>query len=56
MIEVSVYRNRVDWNANKPAMRERVDLNESISFPFDEIRKSLKILFGKESVIEIVSM
>ena len=56
MIEVSVYKCMADWNANKRCLCQRVELNDSISFPFDEIRKSLKVLFGSASVIEITLM
>lgn len=56
MIEVSVYRCTSDWNNNNRCMCQRVEYSDSISFPFDEIRKSLKVLFGKDCIIGIVLM
>lgn len=56
MIEVAVFKTMSDWNKNQRCMCQRVEYNDCISFPFDEIRKALKVLFGKDSVIEITLM
>lgn len=56
MIEVVVFKTVSDWENNQSCMCRRVEYNDSISFPFDEIRKAIKVFFGKDCVIVITLM
>lgn len=53
-MEIKVFASIKTWNEQKPCFARRVDVEKSILFDTQKIIDVLKMLFGKDCVIEFV--
>lgn len=55
MIEIGVYLSQADFVNNKRKICERVNI-DSISMPYEELKRVVRFLYGSGSVIQTVEM
>lgn len=55
MIEISVYLSNSDYVNNKRKLCERVNC-DSISMPYDDLKRVFRFLYGSGCVIQTVEM
>ena len=55
-MEIRVYCNSMDYASRKTALVKRVDMFTDILFPFDSTIRTMKALYGEQSVIEFICL
>lgn len=53
-MEIRVYKNMLDYGSRKVTIVHRIDLNPSVSFPYDSAILTFKSMYGVDCVIEFL--